>query len=84
MGSNPNALALAVSKGIITPKEAKRLVQFKVDEAPDDFVQGLLRRLKEVESKIQELESEDSVPREGRFVIPPIEDFKSMLEDIKV
>lgn len=55
MGSNPDALQIAVSKGVLTPKEAKLLVAFDAKgevEEPDKIAE-LVKRVADLEAEIE-------------------------------
>lgn len=57
IGSNPDALQVAVNKGVLTPEEAKLLVAFDVNgktEEPDQ-ISELLQRVTDLEAEIEEM-----------------------------
>lgn len=57
IGSNVDALQVAVKSGIISNEEARTLVDFTMQERPeeDDQVAALLKRVSELEREIKEL-----------------------------
>ena len=72
IGSNPDALQVAVSKGVLSPEEAKLLVLFdaKGEAEEPDSIEALLGRLEKVEKEIERLKTEGFALRDGKFVIP--------------
>jgi hypothetical protein len=63
IGSNPDALQIAVSKGIVSPDEAKRLVDFKNMAEPDGGrgeIDALLERIAALEDEIEQMKADKS------------------------
>jgi hypothetical protein len=65
IGSNPDALQIAVSKGIISNEQAKTLVEFKNMAEPDGGrgeIDALLERIAALEKEIEELKQPPPAP----------------------
>lgn len=65
IGSNPDALQIAVSKSILTPEEAKVLVDFKTMAEPDGGmgeINDLRDRITELEAELQALKADKEAP----------------------
>jgi hypothetical protein len=72
IGSNPDALQIAVSKGIMSPEEAKALVSFKAEDKPDDNqVAELLERIEGLEAELELLKS-----------MPTVEEWKKQWDEV--
>jgi hypothetical protein len=63
IGSNPDALQIAVSKGIVTPAEAKRLADFTPEDPPDeeDKYADMLKRIQTLEAQIAEFKKDGGI-----------------------
>jgi len=59
IGSNPDAIQIAVSKGIMTPSEGKDLVSFEADPEPKDSEQiaELIQRVTDLELELEQVKA---------------------------
>ena len=65
IGSNPDALQVAVSKGIISDDEARELVRFTQEDKPADAeILSLLKRIEAMEDEISKLkQANNKIPQ---------------------
>lgn len=80
IGSNPGALQIAVSKGMLSPKEAKALVDFQTKDVPveSDRIAALERQVEELKASI------DLLTGQGVFTgLAPIVDLEAAWKNVR-
>jgi hypothetical protein len=90
VGSNPDALAEAVNKGIVTPEMAKELVEFKpeAEQKQDDKYELLKKRIADLEAEIEEYRKDNkelSTTELARLwnEIPPVKSLEEIWASIE-
>jgi len=84
IGSNPDALQIAVSKGILSPTEAKGLVEFDaIEDEETDEIKELKERLAVVEKELAEMKQPKQPSDYSALWDDPEPDYTTMWGEIE-